>query len=192
VLAPVAGAEPAETVRVLLVSSSPVSRVGIRQALRQLPGVELAGEVRSVEEARARLEDDGSAVVLLDALEDSAVLERAALLQGWPLVAIVGPGVAVPRGLPSLVVSDLVPGAVRRLAPELGETLRQARVRPLGRQRGEGNGTGLLARRSVASGTLAGANGRTGTGALGEPLRRVAEPLLLIGSSTGGRRWWPT
>jgi chemotaxis methyl-accepting protein methylase/chemotaxis response regulator CheB len=183
---PVAGAEPAETVRVLLVSSSPVSRVGIRQALRQLPGVELAGEVRSVEEARARLEDDGSAVVLLDALEDSAVLERAALLQGWPLVAIVGPGVAVPRGLPSLVVSDLVPGAVRRLAPELGETLRQARVRPLGRQRGEGNGTGLLARRSVASGTLAGANGRTGTGALGEPLRRVAERLLLIGSSTGG------
>ena len=181
-----ATAEPGETVRVLLVSSSPVSRVAIRQALRLLPGIELVGEARSVEEARARLEEDGAAVVLLDGLEDGTVLERAALLQGWPLVAIVGPGVPTLRGLPSITVPDLVPGAVRRVAAELGEALRQARARPLGRIRGEGNGSGLLVRRTVASGTLAGANGRAGSGALGESPRRVAERLLLIGSSTGG------
>ncbi|MCM8747091.1 transcriptional regulator [Thermomicrobium sp. CFH 73360] len=176
-----------ELLRVLLLSTSPVTRVAIRQALRLLPGVELAGEVRSFEEVRTRLEDL-PAVVLVDALESESVLERLAGVQGWPLVVLVGPKVLAPRGVPAVVVPELVPGAVRRVAPELGEALAAARSRFRDRPKIEGSakvGTGILRKPSLV-GSAVRPNGRSGAGAPADPVRRTAERLLLIGSSTGG------
>jgi two-component system chemotaxis response regulator CheB len=176
-------------VRTLLVSPSPVSRVAIRQALRLLPGVELAGEVRTLEEARARLEEDGAAVVLVDALEDGAIAERLAGLAGWPIVVVAGPGARVPRGLAVVTVPELVPGAVRRVAAELGEALVAAHRRQRERPRAEPplrSGTGLLGRRPAVPAASVRANGRPGTGTLHDAVRRPAERILLIGSSTGG------
>jgi len=183
------GAGASETVRVLLVSASPVSRVAIRQALRSLPGVELAGEVRSLEEARARLEADGSAVVVLDALEDAAACERLAAVQEWPIVVVAGPGARLPRTMPVVTVPELVPGAVRRVAPELAEAIATAGLRVRQRphpERAGRPGTGLLGRRAPVSAGAVRANGRGGTSPLAESFRRPAERLLLIGSSTGG------
>lgn len=176
-----------EPLQVLLVSASPVTRVAIRQALRLLPGVELVGEARSLEEARTRLEDR-PATVVVDALENGILLERLTGLQSWPVVVLVGPGVQPPRGVPAVAVPELVPGAVRRVAPELGEVLAAARSRWRDRPKVDGAaraGTGILRRPSPVGGTVR-PNGRPGTGTLAEPVRRAAERLLLIGSSTGG------
>ena len=186
---PTVPVETRETTRVLLVSDSPVSRVAIRQALRLLPEVELVGEVRSLEEARARLEDDGAAVVLLDALERSDALDRLVSFPEWPIVVLVRAGAPLPQGTLVVTVPELVPGAVRRVAPELREALLAARRRSLPRQRPGGavrSGTGILGRRAVATTGPTHTNGRAGTSPFGEILRRPAERLLLIGSSTGG------
>lgn len=187
--APVTVRETGEPVRVLLVSPSPVTRVAIRQAIRLLPTVELVGEVRTLEEARARLEEHGPAVVMVDALEDGTVLERLAALQGWPLLVVAGPRVAVPRGIAAVHVSELVPGAVRRIASELGDAIAATWSRSRERLRTEGIGrlaSGASGRRASAPAAAARANGRNESGPLSEPLRRAADRLLLIGSSTGG------
>ncbi|MCX2728211.1 transcriptional regulator [Thermomicrobium sp. 4228-Ro] len=182
-------ADPAERTRVLLVSRTPVSRVAIRQALRLLPAIELIGEVRSIEEVRGRLEENGTAVVLLDALEDQAVIERLAVLEERPVVIVTRPGHPHLRGVPVVVVPELVPGALRRVAPEIGEAVQVARQRFSSRSRAATParpGTGFFGRQTtVPTGALA-ANGRQGALPRGEPLRRPAERFLLIGSSTGG------
>ncbi len=187
--APSATPEPGETVRVVLLSASPVTRVAIRQALRLLPSVELAAEARSWEEALPRLEDeDGDAVLLVDALEDGVMLSQPNVVEEWPVVAVAGPNVRLPRGVLAVAVAELVPGTVRRVAPQLGEALlaahrqrRQRRRHPTQRP-----GTGLLGRRAPVAAAPARPNGRTGTGPLVDLPRRPAERFLLIGSSTGG------
>lgn len=176
-----------DPIQVLLVSASPAMRVAIRQVLRLLPGVELVGEARSLEEARTFLENR-PATVVINALENGILLERLTGLQSWPVVVLVGPGVQPPRGVPAVAVPELVPSAVRRVAPELGEALAVARSRWRDCPKVDGMaraGTGIL-RRSTPVGGVVHPNGRPGTGPLTEPVRRAAERLLLIGSSTGG------
>ncbi|GBD17646.1 Chemotaxis protein methyltransferase Cher2 [bacterium HR27] len=182
-------AESGERTRVLLVSHTPVSRVAIRQALRLLPTIEVIGEVRSIDEARAHLEEEGTAVVLLDALEDRSVLERLAVLEGWPVVIVTGPGHPQVRGVPAVVVPELVPGALRRVAPEIGDAVQVARQRCSSRPRAVAParlGTGFLSRQTAVPNGALTANGRNGAVSRGELLRRPAERFLLIGSSTGG------
>lgn len=177
------GTQPTEPAKVLLVSRSPVTRVAIRQALRLLPHVELAGEVRSLQDAAGRLGNEPATVVLIDALESAETLDGLPDLQGWPVVVLAGPSARVPRGVVSLTIPEIVPGAVRQRLGDLAEALGTARVQAKRLSRpdaGNGRGTSSLVPRSGLS------VARNGTGTLGELGRRPAERYLLIGSSTGG------
>lgn len=174
----------ASRLRVLLLSSTPLSRIAIRQALRLVPEVELIGEVRSVAEARAKLEEEGRAVVLVDTLETTSHFEQLAHLQGWPLVVLTVENVPLPRDIPSVVIPELTPGAVRRVLPDLTHALQGAKAqsgRRLPRQSAPLRTTGLLPNQ-----TLAKANGQGSNRTIPSPGRRPAERLVLIGSSTGG------
>ncbi len=178
-----------EPVPVLLISFSPMTRVALRQALRLLPEVELVGEVRTLEELQTRLAPGEPVVLLVDALVNGAVLEALPHLSDWPLVVAAGPGVRIPRNLPTVSVPEIVPGAVRRVASDLGSALVQAGVRLQKRPSVSGverSATEVVRPRTTTETVGVRANGRRMTSPLAEPLRRPAERLLLIGSSTGG------
>jgi two-component system chemotaxis response regulator CheB len=166
-----------QQLRVLVVSRSPVVRLGLRTVFGDAPGIALLGEARSWEEAEP-LVNQADALVL-DTLHDDSVLTEY-------LASAV-------RRVPTLVLAaSPLSGAALSARCVATVVMPQARLTAV-----QSHGSEILSRlmelahasREVLNrtGTSAGARSserKPGTGRLG--IQRPWSRLLVIGSSTGG------
>ncbi|WP_051913868.1 chemotaxis protein CheB [Thermorudis peleae] len=166
-----------QQLRVLVVSRSPIVRLGLRTVLGDAPGIVLLGEARSWEDAEPLVNQ--ADVLVLDALNDDSVLTAylASTVRRVPTLVLTatprsGTGLSA-RRVATLVMPQARLGTVQSHGSEIISRLIE--LANAGREELSRTGANVGASSSER---------KPGTGWLG--MQRPWSRLLVIGSSTGG------